>query len=89
MAMKLSAFNFEIPEELTAQYPHEPRDESRLLVAHKDTGKIEHKIFKDILEYFDEGDVAVYLMTPKFFLQDYLERRKKPEQKSRFFFFAN
>lgn len=66
MAMKLSAFNFEIPEELTAQYPHEPRDESRLLVAHKDTGKIEHKVFKDILEYFDEGDVAVFNDTKVF-----------------------
>ncbi len=59
MAMKLSAFNFEIPEELTAQYPAAPRDESRLMVAHRDTGKIEHRTFKDILEYFDEGDVMV------------------------------
>ena len=59
MAMKLSAFNFEIPEELIAQYPHEPRDEARMMVAHRDSGKIEHKTFKDILEYFDEGDVAV------------------------------
>jgi len=59
MAMKLSAFNFEVPEELIAQHPHEPRDECRLLVAHRDTGKIEHKVFKDILEYFDEGDVMV------------------------------
>ena len=59
MAMKLSAFNFEIPDELTAQYLHDPRDESRLLVAHKDTGEIEHKTFRDILEYFDEGDVMV------------------------------
>lgn len=57
--MKLSAFNFEIPEDLIAQHPHEPRDECRLLVAHRDTGKIEHRIFKDILEYFDEGDVMV------------------------------
>lgn len=59
MAMKLSAFNFEIPEELTANYPSEPRDESRMLVAHRDTGEIEHRVFKDILEYFDEGDVMV------------------------------
>ena len=59
MAMKLSAFNFEIPDELTAQYLHEPRDESRLLVAHKDTGEIEHKVFRDILDYFEEGDVMV------------------------------
>ncbi|MEM6766981.1 MAG: tRNA preQ1(34) S-adenosylmethionine ribosyltransferase-isomerase QueA [Bacteroidota bacterium] len=57
--MKLSAFNFEIPENLIAKYPANPRDEARLLVAHKDTGKIEHKLFKDMLEYFDEGDVMV------------------------------
>lgn len=59
MAMKLSAFNFEIPEELTALHPSEPRDECKLMVAHRDTGKIEHRLFKDILEYFDEGDVMV------------------------------
>ncbi|MEO0895421.1 MAG: tRNA preQ1(34) S-adenosylmethionine ribosyltransferase-isomerase QueA [Bacteroidota bacterium] len=57
--MKLSAFNFEVPEELISQHPHEPRDECRLLVAHRDSGKIEHKLFKDILDYFDEGDVMV------------------------------
>ncbi|MEO1416545.1 MAG: tRNA preQ1(34) S-adenosylmethionine ribosyltransferase-isomerase QueA [Bacteroidota bacterium] len=57
--MKLSAFNLEIPEELIAQYPQEPRDECRLLVADRKTGKIEHKVFKDILDYFDEGDVVV------------------------------
>jgi S-adenosylmethionine:tRNA ribosyltransferase-isomerase len=59
MAMKLSAFNFEIPESFTAMQPAKPRDESRLMVAHRDTGEIEHRSFKDILEYFDEGDVMV------------------------------
>lgn len=59
MAMKLSAFNFEIPESHTALYPNEPRDECRLMVVHRDTGEIEHKVFKDILNYFDEGDVMV------------------------------
>ena len=59
MAMKLSAFNFEIPESFTAMHPAKPRDESRLMVAHRDTGEIEHRSFKDILEYFDEGDVMV------------------------------
>ena len=66
MAMKLSAFNFEIPEDLIAQHPHEPRDECRLLVAHRDSGKIEHRVFKDILEYFDEGDVMVLNNTKVF-----------------------
>lgn len=57
--MKLSAFSFDIPEELTALHPSEPRDECKLLVAHRATGKIEHRLFKDILEYFDEGDVLL------------------------------
>ena len=59
MAMKLSAFNIEIPEKLVAQHPHDPRDECKLLVAHRDSGKIEHRSFKDMLEYFDDGDIMV------------------------------
>lgn len=44
---------------MLAEYPTENRDESRLMVVHRDTGKIEHKIFKDVVDYFDEGDVFV------------------------------
>ena len=57
--MKLSEFKFDLPAGLLALYPAENRDESRLMVVHRDTGKIEHKIFKDIIDYFDEGDVLV------------------------------
>ncbi len=57
--MKLSHFQFNLPEKLLAEYPTEIRDESRLMVIHKDTGKIEHKVFKDIVSYFGEGDVFV------------------------------
>lgn len=57
--MKLSEFKFELPQNLIAQRPAENRDESRLMVIHKETGKIEHKTFKDIIEYFGEGDVMV------------------------------
>ncbi|UCS93499.1 tRNA preQ1(34) S-adenosylmethionine ribosyltransferase-isomerase QueA [Echinicola marina] len=57
--MKLSDFKFEVPKKLISLYPTENRDESRLMVVHKDTGEIEHRIFKDIIEYFDEGDVFV------------------------------
>jgi S-adenosylmethionine:tRNA ribosyltransferase-isomerase len=60
MRTKLSQFNFELPQKLIAQYPVDNRDESRLMVVHKETGKIEHKIFKDMLEYFDEGDVMIF-----------------------------
>ena len=57
--MKLSQFKFDLPAELLAERPAENRDESRLMVVHKDTGEIEHKMFKDIIDYFDEGDVLV------------------------------
>ncbi len=59
MKTKLSMFNFELPEKLIAKYPSKQRDEARLMVVHRDTGKIEHKIFKDVLEYFDDGDVMI------------------------------
>lgn len=57
--MKLSEFKFELPTGHIAMYPAENRDESRLMVVHRDTGEIEHKIFKDVVDYFDEGDVLV------------------------------
>ncbi|KAA3641159.1 MAG: tRNA preQ1(34) S-adenosylmethionine ribosyltransferase-isomerase QueA [Bacteroidetes bacterium] len=60
MRSKLSQFNFNLPQKLIAQYPSENRDEARMMVVHKDSGKIEHKIFKDLLEYFDEGDVMIF-----------------------------
>ncbi|KQC31945.1 S-adenosylmethionine tRNA ribosyltransferase [Nonlabens sp. YIK11] len=57
--MKLSQFGYKLPEELIAQHPVENRDESRLMVLHKKTGEIEHKMFKDVIDYFDEKDVFV------------------------------
>ncbi|MCC6460078.1 MAG: tRNA preQ1(34) S-adenosylmethionine ribosyltransferase-isomerase QueA [Saprospiraceae bacterium] len=66
MRTKLSSFNFNLPKELVAQYPAEERDLSRLMVVHRDTGKIEHKIFKDILNYFDDGDVFIFNNTKVF-----------------------
>ncbi len=64
--MKLSQFDFVLPEKLISQKPSPRRDESRLMVVHKDTGKIEHKIFKDILEYFDDGDNLILNNTKVF-----------------------
>ena len=64
--MKLSQFNFNLPPELLAEYPADCRDESRLMVVHKDTGKIEHKLFKDVLDYFDKDDVIVLNNTKVF-----------------------
>ncbi len=57
--MKLSEFKFDLPNSLIASHPAENRDESRLMVLHRATGKIEHKVFKDIVNYFNEGDVMV------------------------------
>ena len=57
--MKLSEFNYNLPEELIAQTPIKNRDESRLMILDKKTGNIEHKIFKDILEYLQPGDCIV------------------------------
>lgn len=57
--MELSDFNYYLPEELIAQTPIEKRDESRLMVLDKNTGKIEHKIFKDIIDYLQPGDCLV------------------------------
>lgn len=54
-----STYYYDLPEELIAQTPAEPRDSSRLLVYHKDNNLIEHKIFKDITEYFKAGDILV------------------------------
>ena len=64
--MKLSQFNFRLPEEKIAQHPTMFRDESRLLVLHRKTGKIEHRIFKDILDYFDDKDVFIFNDTKVF-----------------------
>lgn len=57
--MKLSDFYYDLPEELIAQHPMEKRDESRLLVLDRKTGKIEHRIFKDIIEYLSPNDCLV------------------------------
>ena len=64
--MKLSNYGFDFKAELIAQYPTINRDESRLLVLHRDTGEIEHRLFKDILDYFEEKDRFVFNDTKVF-----------------------
>ncbi len=64
--MKLSQFYYDLPEDRIAQYPAENRDESRLLVLNRKTGQIEHKIFKDIINYFEDKDVFVFNNTKVF-----------------------
>lgn len=76
ISMKLSAFKFELPEELLAKYPSEHRDEARMMVVHKDTGEIEHKIFKDVLDYFKEDDVMIFNNTKVFPARMYGNKEK-------------
>ena len=64
--MKLSQFKFKLPEEKIALYPPLHRDEARMMVLHRTTGKIEHKLFKQILDYYDEHDVFVFNDTKVF-----------------------
>lgn len=64
--MKLSHFDFNLPKELLAEYPSEHRDEARLMVLDRETQTIEHKLFKDVINYFDEGDVMVLNNTKVF-----------------------
>ena len=74
--MKLSEFSFDLPEELIAEYPTENRDESRLMVIHRDTGKIEHRLFKDVINYFSEGDVMIMNNTKVFPARMYGNKEK-------------
>jgi S-adenosylmethionine:tRNA ribosyltransferase-isomerase len=64
--MKLSKFKYDLPDELIALHPTENRDESRLLVLDRKTGEIQHKIFKDLVEYFNEHDVMIFNDTKVF-----------------------
>lgn len=64
--MKLSQFKFKLPEELIATEPCPVRDESRLMVVHRSTGEIEHRQFKEIINYFDEGDMFIFNDTKVF-----------------------
>lgn len=64
--MKLSQFTYELPEDLLSEYPAEHRDESKLMVIDRKKGSIEHKMFKDLIHYFNEDDVMVFNDTKVF-----------------------
>ena len=64
--MKLSNFNFQLPKELLAEYPAEHRDEARLMVLNREKQTIEHKYFKDLIDYFDQDDVMILNNTKVF-----------------------
>jgi S-adenosylmethionine:tRNA ribosyltransferase-isomerase len=73
---KLSQFNFELPDELLADRPAYNRDESRLMVVDRKTGTFEHKMFKDVINYFDEGDVMIFNNTKVFPARMYGNKEK-------------
>ncbi len=74
--MKLSNFNFDLPNELLAEYPSEHRDEARLMVLNRKEQTIEHKLFKDLINYFDEGDVMILNNTKVFPARMYGNKEK-------------
>ena len=74
--MKLSQFNFELPADRIAQEPTRWRDEARLMVLHKDSGEIEHRLFKDIIDYFGKGDTFVLNDTKVFPARLYGKKEK-------------
>lgn len=77
---KLSDFNFNLPEELIAEHPSENREDARLMVLHRDSGKIEQKLFKDIVNYFDDGDVMIRNNTRVFPARMYGNKEKTGAQ---------
>lgn len=74
--MKLSMFKFNLPKELLAEHPAKNRDESKLMVVDRATGKITHKKFKDIINYFDDGDVMILNDTKVFPARMYGNKEK-------------
>lgn len=74
--MKLSKFNYDLPQKLIAQFPAKRREESRLLIVHKDTGEMEHRKFSDIGDYFGENDVFVVNNTKVFNARLYGQKEK-------------
>jgi len=76
MKMKLSQFKLKLPKTRIAEYPMDNRDESRLMVLHRKDGKIEHKQFKDLIDYFDTGDVMVMNDTKVFPARMYGNKEK-------------
>jgi len=78
--MKLSKFKYHLPEELIALHPTQNRDESRLMVLHRNTGEIEHKIFKDVVDYFNNDDIMVFNNTKVFPARLYGNKEKTGAQ---------
>src|SRR4030042_2086013 len=74
--MKLSQYKYHLPEALIAKYPAKNRDESRLMIIRKNSGEIEHRIFKEILDYFNDKDTLVFNNTKVFPARLYANKEK-------------
>ena len=83
--MKLSNFDYKLPQKLLAQYPSEERDECKLMLLNRKDQTIEHLVFKDIIDFFDEGDVVV-LNNTKVFPARLYGNKEKLEQELKYFF---
>lgn len=86
--MKLSKFKFNLPTEQIALYPSKNRDESRLMVVNRKTGTIEHRIFKEILDYFGPKDVFILIILV-YFLPVCTVTKRKQGLASKCFCFVN
>ena len=75
-SMKLSKFKYTLPNELLADRPAAEREDAKLMVIHRDTGEIEHRKFRDVLEYFDDGDLMVMNDTKVFPARMYGNKEK-------------
>ena len=78
--MKLSKFKYNLPDDLISLHPSKNRDESRLLVLNRQTGDIEHKIFKDVIDYFNDKDVMIFNNTKVFPARLYGNKEKTGAQ---------
>lgn len=76
MRTKLSQFTFNLPKNLIAQYPSDERSDARMMVVHRNTGKIEHRKFKDILDYVEDGDAMILNNTKVFPARMYGRKEK-------------
>ena len=74
--MKRSEFSYEFPEELTAEYPAEPRDSCRLMVLNRETEEVEHHSFKELPDFFNAGDVLVVNNTKVYPARLYGQKKK-------------
>ena len=74
--MKLSQFKFKLPDEKIGLFPPENRDEAKMMVLHRTTGEIEHRIFKEIIDFFDDGDSFIFNDTQVFPARLYGKKEK-------------